>query len=68
MKLKGLVSSSAEIPVYPFIYLVAFGLSGLCLVQLFKTLFCCRELLTHLTLGKFSPGILSLDSVKRAEQ
>jgi len=38
MKMKGLVSSSAEIPVYPFIYLVAFGVLGLCLVLLFKLL------------------------------
>lgn len=68
MKLKGLVSPSAEIPVYPFIYLVAFGLAGLCLVQLFKTLVYCRELLANLTPAKLLPGMLSLDSVKRAEQ
>lgn len=68
MKLKGLVSPSAEIPVYPFIYLVAFGLSGLCLVQLFKTVACCREFLAQLPLAKFSPGMLSLETVKRAEQ
>lgn len=45
MKIKGLVSPSAEIPVYPFIYLVAFGLLGLCLVLLFKSLVSFRELL-----------------------
>ncbi len=38
MKVKGLVSPSAEIPVYPFIYVVAFGVSGLCLVLFFKLL------------------------------
>lgn len=68
MKLKGLVSPSAEIPVYPFIYLVAFGLSGLCLVQLFKTLVQGRELLADVKLVELSPGRLALDSVKRAEQ
>ncbi|AET69516.1 TRAP-type C4-dicarboxylate transport system, small permease component [Desulfosporosinus orientis DSM 765] len=36
MKLKKLVSPSAEIPVYPFIYLVALGLMGLCLVIFVK--------------------------------
>ncbi|SHI32234.1 TRAP transporter small permease [Desulfosporosinus lacus] len=45
MKIKGLVSPSAEIPVYPFIYLVAFGLVGLCLVLLFKSLVSFREVL-----------------------
>ena len=43
MKIKGLVSPSAEIPVYPFIYLVAIGLAGLCLVLLFKFLISFRE-------------------------
>ncbi len=45
MKMKGLVSPSAEIPVYPFIYLVAFGLMGLCLVLVLKLLVSCREVL-----------------------
>lgn len=45
MQIKGLVSPSAEIPVYPFIYLVAFGLLGLCLVLLFKFLASFREVL-----------------------
>ncbi len=45
MKMKGLVSPSAEIPVYPFIYLVAFGLLGLCLVLLVKFLISLREVL-----------------------
>lgn len=45
MKIKGLVSPSAEIPVYPFIYLVAFGLLGLCLVLLVKLLVSIREVI-----------------------
>ncbi|KUO75038.1 MAG: C4-dicarboxylate ABC transporter permease [Desulfosporosinus sp. BRH_c37] len=44
MKIKGLVSPSAEIPVYPFIYLIAFGMLGLCLVLLFKSLVSFKEL------------------------
>lgn len=43
MKIKGLVSPSAEIPVYPFIYLVAVGLAGLCLVLFFKFLVSFKE-------------------------
>ncbi|UWG96868.1 TRAP transporter small permease [Dehalobacter sp. DCM] len=38
MKIKGLVSPSVEIPVYPFIYLVAAGMVGLCIVLLYKFL------------------------------
>jgi TRAP-type C4-dicarboxylate transport system permease small subunit len=52
MKIKGLVSPSAEIPVYPFIYLVAFGLLGLCLVLLFKLLVSFREVLGNDTIKK----------------
>ena len=44
MKVKGLVSPSAEIPVYPVIYLVAAGLLGLCLVLFLKLLVSCRKL------------------------
>lgn len=47
MKIKGLVSSSAEIPVYPFIYFIAIGLLGLCLVLLNKLLVSLRELLAN---------------------
>jgi len=52
MKIKGLVSPSAEIPVYPFIYLVAFGLMGLCLVLLFKSLASFRAVLGNDTAKK----------------
>lgn len=52
MKIKGLVSPSAEIPVYPFIYLVAFGLLGLCLVLLFKFFVSLREVLGNDTAKK----------------
>ena len=52
MKIKGLVSPSAEIPVYPFIYLVAFGLLGLCLVLLFKFLVSIRGVLGNDTAEK----------------
>lgn len=45
MKIRGLVSPSAEIPVYPFIYLVAFGLLGLCLVLSFKFLISFRDVM-----------------------
>jgi len=43
MKIRGLVSPSAEIPVYPFIYFLAFGLLGLCLVLLLNSMVSFRE-------------------------
>jgi len=36
MTVSGVVSSTAQVPVYPFIYLVATGLSGLCLVLILR--------------------------------
>jgi TRAP-type C4-dicarboxylate transport system permease small subunit len=45
MKIRGLVSPSSAIPVYPFIYLVAFGVLGLCLVILYQFLVSCREVM-----------------------
>jgi TRAP-type C4-dicarboxylate transport system permease small subunit len=65
MKIKGLVSPSAEIPVYPFIYLVALGLSGLCLVLLFKFLVSFREILGSLPLTQLSPGLKTSETAKR---
>ena len=52
MKIKGLVSPSAEIPVYPFIYLIALGLLGLCLVLLFNCLVSIKEVLKNDTAKK----------------
>lgn len=43
MQIRGLVSPSAEIPVYPFIYFVALGLLGLCLVLMLKYLVSITE-------------------------
>jgi len=65
MKLKGLVSPSAEIPVYPFIYLVAFGLLGLCLVLLFKFIVSIQEVLGPLPLTKLSQGFRAPNILKR---
>jgi TRAP-type C4-dicarboxylate transport system permease small subunit len=44
MMSKGLVSPSAELPLYPFIYFVALGVAGLCLVLFVKLLGSCRQL------------------------
>ena len=44
MKLKGLISPSAEIPLYPFIYIIALGLIGLCLTLVLKLIIHIREI------------------------
>jgi TRAP-type C4-dicarboxylate transport system permease small subunit len=67
MKIKGLVSPSAEIPVYPFIYLVALGLLGLCLVLFFKFLVACKEVFGSLSLAELSPQLKAFDAEKVAK-
>lgn len=65
MMLKGLVSPSAEIPIYPFIYLLALGLGGLCLVLAFKLAVSWQEVLGDARLFKFSWGFRASEPVKR---
>ena len=43
MEIRGLVSPSSAIPVYPFIYVVALGVLGLGLVIVYQFLVSCRE-------------------------
>ena len=64
MKMKGLVSPSAEIPVYPFVFLIALGIFGLSLVLLFKLLISCREVFGTIPLGKQSWEPNTSDTVK----
>jgi TRAP-type C4-dicarboxylate transport system permease small subunit len=49
MKIRGLVSPSSAIPVYPFIYLVALGVLGLGLVIVYQFLVSCREAAGNVT-------------------
>lgn len=64
MMMKGLVSPSAEIPIYPFIYLVAFGVIGLCLVLLLKLLVSIPEVFGTLPLTKLSLGYRASNMAK----
>lgn len=66
MKIKGLVSPSAEIPVYPFIYLVALGLAGLCLVLLCQFIFSLSKIIADYSLSKLSPESQILDIARKA--
>lgn len=64
MKMKGLVSLSAEIPVYPFIYLIALGILGLSVVVFFKLLSSFSEVLGFSSLNKQLWELKTADMVK----
>lgn len=49
---KGVVSSTAQLPVYPFVLIIGFGLLGLCLVLLKKASESFLTLITDITLIK----------------
>jgi len=68
MMVKGMVSPSAEIPIYPFIYLVALGLLGLCLVLFFKLLTALKEVIVYVPSIDFTRGLKVSDTVKRGIQ
>ncbi|MEL7567181.1 MAG: TRAP transporter small permease [Dehalobacterium sp.] len=68
MMVKGMVSPSAEIPIYPFIYLVALGLSGLCLVLFYKLLVALKEVVAYAPSVDLSRGLKVSDTVKRGMQ
>lgn len=71
MMVKGLVSSTAQIPVYPVIYLTALGLAAFCLVLFVKFTVAVRNALADISLAPYvwqpelSDPVLS-DPVKKA--
>ncbi|MGI6449677.1 MAG: TRAP transporter small permease [Desulfitobacteriia bacterium] len=68
MKLKGLVSPSAEIPVYPFIYLVAAGVGGLCLVLMVQLLNSVWNVLEGIISKKHYSSLRAVNNLKRVER
>lgn len=68
MMVKGMVSPSAEIPIYPFIYLIALGLLGLCLVLLYKLAVGLKEVFVYIPSIDLSRGLKVSDTVKRGMQ
>lgn len=67
--MNGMVSPTAEIPIYPFIYLVALGLLGLCLVISYKLSVALKEVLVYAPYinfsGDLSRGLKVTESAKR---
>jgi len=66
MRTAGLVSSTAEIPVYPFIYLIALGLAGLCLVLLWKSVLAFKEIFESVSFFELAWKPKYSESVKKA--
>lgn len=67
--MNGTVSPTAEIPIYPFIYLVALGLLGLSLVIIYKLSVSLKEVLAYAPninfFGDLSRGFKVTESGKR---
>lgn len=67
--MNGMVSPTAEIPIYPFIYLVAVGLLGLCLVIFYKLSVALKKVLVYAPYSNFfsglSRGLKVTESAKR---
>jgi len=68
MMAKGMVSPSAEIPIYPFIYLTGLGLVGLCSVLFYKLGVSLQGVLANFSWVDMSKGIKIPNAVKRGMQ
>jgi TRAP-type C4-dicarboxylate transport system permease small subunit len=67
MKTSGVVSPSAQVPVYPFVYLVAFGLAALCLVFAVRLVESAKKVAAGVTLKKGYPVAgTGVESIKKA--
>lgn len=66
MMSKGVVSSTAEIPVYPFIALIALGLLGLCLVLISKLSVSISEIIGDFSFMNISERGKATEFAKRA--
>jgi len=66
MATSGLVSSTAQIPIYPIIYLIALGFCGLCLVLALRLTESISLALTYLNSSKLSWQSGCTDSSRKA--
>lgn len=62
----GVVSPTAQMPLYPFIYIVAFGLLVLCLVLLVRTIESFRKVFTTSPVSRVAPAIRSVKTIQKA--
>lgn len=66
MMASGLVSLTAQIPVYPVIYLVALSFSGLCLVLLVRSISSISKALAEISFAEQAWEIEVTNSVRKA--
>jgi TRAP-type C4-dicarboxylate transport system permease small subunit len=65
MASRGVVSSTTQTPVYPFIYLVAFGLFVLCLVLLSNTVESCRKVFSPSAVPFMTPQVAAAENIQK---
>lgn len=66
MAVSGVVSSTAQIPVYPFIYLVAIGLLALSMVLLVRTMESMQKVFVPSCGSPVTPGVKTVKSMQKA--
>lgn len=62
----GVVSPTSQIPLYPFIYLVAFGLLALCLVLLVRTAESIQKVLLSTSISPLPHRVKAVESIQKA--
>lgn len=62
----GVVSPTTQIPLYPFVYLVAVGLLALCLVLLVKTAESMQKLVLSSSISLLPPRVKGVESIQKA--
>ena len=66
MAVSGAVSSTVQIPLYPFIYIVAFSLAALSLVLLMSIAESVRKELSSRSMTFLEPKINVMETVQKA--
>ncbi len=66
MAVTGVASPTTQTPVYPFIYLVDFGLLALCLVLLVRTVAACRKLFSPSAVSFGTPKVRAIETIQKA--
>lgn len=66
MAVTGVVSPTTQTPLYPFIYLVAFGLLALCLVLLVRTMESFRKAFSPSSVSLVAPKVRAIETIQKA--
>lgn len=66
MSASGVFSPTAQIPLHPFIYLVAFSILALCLVLLVRTADSLQKAFLPSSISLLPPGVKAVESMQKA--